>query len=172
MCICHCPDEDKEDRKKLKNPVGKQSTTGKKEALDLGDLGEVELEQMWPIQGGSAVSRKGDDSVSITAGKAVFLPPREWTQILLPYKINVKGHISVFCSLNRKGVVAGLAVTRGGQIKVNAWNATEEALYLTPKTVLVTVRGTYIVVKKLGIAERVRVNQIEVEEAMGQKIKT
>ena len=77
MCICHCPDEDKEDRKKLKNPVGNQSTTGKKEALDLGDLGEVELEQMWPIQGGSAISRKGDDSVSITAGKAVFLPPRE-----------------------------------------------------------------------------------------------
>ena len=146
MCVGHCPEEEK-GRKKLRDPVEKGSATGEKNKLDLGNLGEVELEQMWPIKGGSAVSRKGDDSVSIMAGKAVFLPPKEWTQILLPYKINVKGHISVFCSLNRKGVIAGLAITRGGQIKVNAWNTQEETLYLTPKTVLVTVKGTQVFVK-------------------------
>ena len=133
------------ERKKLKNPVEWGSSTGEqKESSNLGYLGEVILEQLWPIIGGTAISRKGEESVSIMAGKAVFLPPKEWTQILLPYKINVRGHVSVFCSLNRKGVIAGLAITRGGQIKVNAWNTSEETLYLTPKTLLVTVKGTRI----------------------------
>ena len=82
----------------------------------------------------------------------------------------VKGHISVFCSLNKKGVIAGLAITRGGQIKVNAWNSTDAALYLTPKTILVTIVGTSILVKKLGLAEKVEVHQLVLEESMWKKI--
>ena len=61
-------------------------------------------------------------------------------------------------------------VTRGGQIKLNVWNTTEETLYLTPKTLLVTVKGTRILVKKLGIGEAVRVSQVVEEETMGKKI--
>ena len=53
------------------------SLAGRKMNLDLGSLGEVILEQMWPLQGGNAISRKDDQSVSIMGGKAVFLPPKE-----------------------------------------------------------------------------------------------
>ena len=56
-------------------------------------------------------SRKGENQVSIQAGRAVFLPPKQWKQILLPFKLTVKGHISVFCGLCKKGIIAGLAIT-------------------------------------------------------------
>ena len=62
----------------------------------------------------------------------------------------------------------GLSVTKGGQINVNAWNVSGESTYLTQSTVLVTVIGTVIEVRRLGYSA----NQVGIElEKMGEKWK-
>ena len=107
----------------------------------------------------------------ILCGRAGFLPPKKWTSILLPYKVIIQVAISVFCGLNRRGLIAGLAVTKGGQIKLNVWNTTDEAIHLTPKTVLVNLMGARVEVKKIGMTDTIRVSNVLIEEDMGEKIK-
>ena len=46
--------------------------------------------------------------------------------------------------------MAGLAISKGGQIKINAWDTTDEVMYVTPKTVLVNIVGAKIKVKRMG----------------------
>ena len=41
-------------------------------------------------------------------------------------------------------------MTRGGQLRVNVWNSTNDAICLTPKTVLVRVDARRLWVKYLG----------------------
>ena len=94
-----------------------------------------------------------DTLVSIFVGKSVFLPPREWVRVFLPYKLHIQGGVTVVCGPQRPGLVAGLAVTKGGQIRLNIWNSRLEAIQLTPKTTLVNVLGAEVAVKHLGEKE-------------------
>ena len=137
-----------------------------------GHSGSVVLEQMWSLDKNSGFSRKGDNCVALTAARAVFLPPREWTQILLPYKMVIEGKVSVFCALSKKGVLAEVTVTSGGQIKVNAWNMTQETVYLTPKTVIVNLIGAKIGIKRFGSEKVLQINSMSLEDVeFGEMIK-
>ena len=53
------------------------------------------------------------------AGKSVFLPPKEWVRIQIPYKMTVEGGVTVVNGLQRPGLISGLSITKGGQIRVN-----------------------------------------------------
>ena len=112
--------------------------------------GKVLLEQIWDLKGCRGVQLHSDSSASIFAGKSVFLPPREWVRVFLPYKLSVEGGVTVVCGLQRPGLVAGLAVTKGGQLRLNIWNSKTETVQLTPKTTLVNVMGAEVSVKHLG----------------------
>ena len=127
---------------------------------------------MWSLEKNLGISKKGRNCVSLTAARAVFLPPREWTQILLPYKLIIEGRVSIFCALSKKGILANVTVTSGGQIKVNAYNVTDETIYLTPKTILVNLAGAQVNVKRFGTEAIERINSLSIdEENYGEKIK-
>ena len=91
-----------------------------------------------------------DSSASIFDGKSVFLSPREWVRVFLPCKLSVEGGITVVCGLQRRGLVAGLAVTKAGQLRLNIRNSKTETVELTPKTTLVNVMGDQVSVRHLG----------------------
>ena len=91
--------------------------------------------------------------MSLFSGKSVFLAPREWTRVYLPFKANVNGKVTLVCGLERRGLVAGLSVTKGGHLRVNIWNSTRETIQLTPRTVLVNVLGAKVSIKYLGKLE-------------------
>ena len=65
--------------------------------------------------------------------------------------------MTVLCGLSRPGLIAGLSVTKGGQIRINIWNSNPEVMQLTPKTILVNIFGAEIAVKYLG--EKVKEEQ-------------
>ena len=115
--------------------------------------GKVLLEQIWDLKGCRGVQVHSDTSASIFAGKSVFLPPKEWVRVFLPYKLHIEGGVTVVCGLQRPGLVAGLAVTKGGQLRLNIWNSKEEAVQLTPKTTLVNVAGAEVSVRHFGEKE-------------------
>lgn len=60
-----------------------------------------------------------DTSVSIFSGKSAFLAPKEWIRLFLPYKLHIEGGVTVVCDLQRPGLIAGFAVTKGGQLRLN-----------------------------------------------------
>ena len=60
----------------------------------------------------------------------------------------------MLCGLQRSSLIAGLSVTKGGQLRVNIWNATDGAIHLTPKTIMVNVIGAKFGVKLFGRDER------------------
>ena len=108
------------------------------------------LEQLWSLTDGRGIRVHAENSVSILSGRAIYLPSKEWSKIVLPYKVSVIGGVTLLCGLQRPGLVAGLTITKGGQMKVNMWNSTEETVHLTPKIVLVNVVGSKIKVKNFG----------------------
>ena len=113
-------------------------------------MGRVLLEQIWNMNGERGLKIHPEGSVSILAGKSVFLPPKSWTRVFLPYKIHIEGGVTVLCGLSRPGLIAGLSVTKGGQIRINIWNSNLEVMQLTPKTILVNIFGADVSVKYLG----------------------
>ena len=46
--------------------------------------------------------------------------------------------------------MAGLAVTKGGQLRLNIWNSKLEAIQLNPKMTLVNVLGAEVSVRHFG----------------------
>ena len=152
-------------------PAESNSAGHQKKKDDPIRLGSVLLEQMWNLKGTTGIARGSSNSVSVLCGRAVFLPPKQWTQVLLPYKMSVVGGVSVFCGLSRKGLFAGLAITKGGQIKVNVWNTTSETICLMPKTVLVNITGAKVEVKRMGEPETLSINQVIIDEFWREEIK-
>ena len=118
----------------------------------MGDSGEVRLEQLWDLEG-IGLTVHSPTAVSVLLGKSVFVPPREWKRIYLPYKVVVKGGVSVFCGLQRAGLISGLSITKGGQLRINVWNALDEAVYLTAKTIMANVVGAQVYIKRFGQEE-------------------
>ena len=78
------------------------------------------------------------------------MPPKHWMRVYLPYKICIEGGVTVVLSLQKEGLIAGLSLTRGGQIKINIWNPTDETIYLTQKTAMVNIIADKILVKHFG----------------------
>ena len=125
-------DQDSAAKKRL-SPVGRQFgwPTGRRELCSgmiagsalrssiSGGQGEATLEQLWTGEMGRALMFFSGTSLGITAGKTVFVPPRQWFQIHLPYKIQMDGGAAITTALQRRGLLAGLTMTRGGQLRVN-----------------------------------------------------
>ena len=131
------------------------------------------LEQIWNLEGNRGVKIYSEGAVSILAGKSIFIPPKEWIRVYLPYKLIIEGGVTIACGLQRRGLIAGLAITKGGQIRVNIWNSTQEVIQLAPKTVLVNVLGAEVTVKYLGEnAEKIQkedVYEIDEREELKEK---
>ena len=72
--------------------------------------------------------------MGILAGKAFFLPPKSWKRLYLPFKIRMEGGTTVAVALQKEGLIAGLSITKGGQLRVNVYNTMDQVVYLTPKT--------------------------------------
>ena len=118
--------------------------------LPAGELGALVLEQLWNLDGTKGLIVHSETAVSVLAGKAVFLPPKMWQRVYLPFKATVNGGATLLCGLQRQGLIAGLAVTKGGQLRVSVWNSLNSAVYLTPKTIMVNVIGASISIKRFG----------------------
>ena len=108
--------------------------------------------------------------MSICAEKAVFLPPKQWSRVYLPFKVLAEGGVSLVVALQRVGLLAGLGVTKGGQLRVNIWNSSDETIHLTPKTVMVNVQSGDVLVKHHGEALR-KITHIEVYKDFGDRLK-
>ena len=63
-------------------PVG--NAEEKSEKQDKEVMGKVLLEQVWNLSGEKGLKVHLEGSVSILAGKTVFLPPKNWTRVFLP----------------------------------------------------------------------------------------
>ena len=53
-------------------------------------------------------------------------------------------------ALQKEGLIAGLSITRGGQLRVNVLNTTDQVVHLTPKTIMANVWAEQLEVKYLG----------------------
>ena len=153
-------------------PASEEDGDGNRRSKPVSDSfsHEVTLEQLWSMSGSSGIRVHNSHSVSVLACNSVFLPPKQWTRVYLPYKVSVVGGVTLTCGLSRVGLVAGLAVTKGGQLRVNVWNATDETVQLTPKTVMVNVLGARVRIKRHG-KEPKFVGKILVNKVDGEFIK-
>ena len=97
------------------------------------------LEQLWSTEATRGLSVITPKQVAVLAGKAFFLPPKTWKRLYLPFKVQMEGGTSVAVALQKEGIIAGLSITKGGQLRINAYNTTDAVVYLTPKTAMVHV---------------------------------
>ena len=136
MLCCEC-------LKNLKEPVGQIWPGGVKKDLKtsfvIGKARAI-LEQLW-----NTISTKGlsiiglKKQVVVLAGKAFFVPPRAWKRLDLPFKVQMGGGTTIALALQKEGLISAISITKGGQLRVNTYNATDEVIHLTPKTVMVNV---------------------------------
>ena len=155
MGILFCGRSDRRNPKKLDvEPVGTGLTggepMGRVAISSLDRPGQVILEQLWEIKGNKGIKMNSARSVSLTAAHPEFLPPRTWKRIMIPYRLKIDGGATIVPALQRQGLVAGICVTKGGQVLVNIWNSHKEPIYLTPKTVLVNILGCNVFLKEFG----------------------
>ena len=68
----------------------------------------------------------------------------------LPFKMHMSGGTTVALALQKEFLVLGLSITKGGHLRVNAYNATDEVIHLTPKTVMLNVWADQLEIKYLG----------------------
>ena len=113
-------------------------------------VGSALLEQLWSVEGSRGVDVHSRSSVSVLGGRAFFLPPKEWTRMYLPYRVITEGGVTITVALQRAGLLAGLSVTRSGQLRLNVWNATDEVIHLTPRTAMVNVFAEDIQIRFFG----------------------
>jgi len=105
---------------------------------------------MWELTGHKGIRVNPNGSVSLTAARSEFLPPKAWKRVLIPYKASIVGATTFVCGLQRPGLVAGLSITKGGQMNINIFNSLQEVVHLTPKTVLVNIHGANVSVQEFG----------------------
>ena len=67
----------------------------------------------------------------------------------------MEGGTSVAMALQKEGIIAGLSITKGGQLRVNAYNTTDTVVYLTPKTAMVHVWADELEIKYQGKDPRI-----------------
>ena len=60
------------------------------------------------------------------------------------------GGTSITLALQRAGIIAGLSLTKGGQLRINAFNATGEVIGLTPKIAMVNVHANQLEIRYFG----------------------
>ena len=77
-------------------------------------------------------------------------------------------------ALQKEGLIAGLSITKGGQLRINVFNTTNHVIYLTPKTIMANVWADRLEIKYLGqdpkvmIIEKERI--LDLEEKLCEEI--
>ena len=66
---------------------------------------------------------------------------------------------TVALALQKEGLISGLSITKRGQLRINAYNATDEVIHLTPKTVMVNVWADKLEIRYLGQKPKVLNNR-------------
>ena len=83
----------------------------------------------------------------------------------------MEGGTTVALSLQKDGLIAGLSLTKGGQLRVNAFNTTNEVVHIAPKTVMATVWAQQLEVKYLGQDPKIlSINKEEILD-FGEKLR-
>lgn len=65
------------------------------------------------------------------------------------------GGTTIAVSLQKDGLIAGLSLTKRGQLRVNAYNTPHDVVHIAPKIAMVIVRGNQLEVKYLGQGPKV-----------------
>ena len=73
----------------------------------------------------------------------------------LPFIIQMEGGTTVAIALQKEGLIAGLSITKGGQLRINVCNSTDQVVPLSPKTITVNAWAEQLEVKYLGKEPRV-----------------
>ena len=113
------------------------------------------LEQLWSTEATRGLSVLGPKQFAVLAGKAFFLPPKTWKRLYLPFKVQMEGGTSVAMALQKEGIIAGLSITKGGQLQVNTYNTTDTVVYLTPKIAMVHAWADEMEIKYQGKDPRI-----------------
>ena len=167
MFRCKCP-------KKLKRPADLIWPAGMKKELKTSfSVGKARaiLEQLWSTISTRGLSIVGRKQVAVLAGEAFFIPPKTWKRLYFPFKIHMEGGTTVALALQKEGLISGLSITNGGQLRVNMYNAIDEVIHLTPKTVMVNVWADQLGIKYLGQEPRVLNIQREELLSVGEKLR-
>ena len=144
--------------KKLKKPADLIWPAGMKKELKTSfSVGKARaiLEQLWSTISTRGLSIVGKRQVAVLAGKAFFVPPKTWKRLYLPFKVHMEGGTIVALALQKEGLISGLSITKGGQLRVNTYNAADEVIHLTPKTVMVNVWADQLGIEFLGREARI-----------------
>ena len=62
----------------------------------------------------------------------------------------MEGRTTVAVALQKEGLIAGLSITKGGQLRVNVYNSTDQVVHSTPKTVMANVWADQLEIRYLG----------------------
>ena len=81
---------------------------------------QARMEQLWSTVSVRCLSCVSTQRVSVLAGKALFIPPKTWKRLYLPYTIHLGGGTAVALSLQKDGLIVGLSLTKV-QLRVNAY---------------------------------------------------
>lgn len=133
--------------------------------------GKATVEQLWCTEGARGLSAKNPKQVAVQAEKDFFLPPLTWKRLYLPFKVALEGGTSVTLALQKPGVVAGLSLTKGGQLRVNIFNTTKEIIYLTPKTAMANIHADHLEIRYLGKHPKVLNMEVERIVDFGEKLR-
>ena len=85
-----------------------------------------------PIKG--AILKSTNKSVTIPFGKTHFLEPRKWYRIILPWTVNIQGHLTVVCAVNVKGLISSYSMGEKGTIHVLVLNSSNNVTVITPRS--------------------------------------
>ncbi len=109
--------------------------------------GQVTLHQKWELHGHMGIRTNPNGTVSLTAAKTYFLPPKSWNVIMVPYKAEIIGGATIANGLSRAGLLSTLTLTQTGEIYIQGFNSMEESIHLTAKTVVVNIIGADVWLK-------------------------
>ena len=129
------------------------------------------LEQLWSTISTRGLSIVHKKQVAVLTGKAFLIPPKTWKRLYLRFKVHMEGGTTVALVLQKEGLISELSITKGGQLRVNTYNTTNEVIHLTPKTVMVNVWANQLGIKYLGQEARVLNIRKEELQSVGERLR-
>ena len=73
-------------------------------------------------------------------------------------------------ALQKEGLIAGLSITKGGQLRVNVCKSTNQVVHLTPKTIMANVWADQLEIRYLGQDPKVMCTRKERIQDFGENL--
>ena len=127
--------------------------------------------QLWEVEAGTGINIT-KQGTQLLCGTTRFLSPLTWTRVYLPFKLEVQGGVTLSSALQRDGLISGAVRLIGGMMRLDVFNANEDAVKLTPKTQLATLAG-YSDIQVLKLAHSSALNTVEeiTTDSLAEEIK-